>query len=263
VKLLLSIFILSLFSSPALTSVYEPEVLWQKKAIKYCYVDKKRLIRKTSFKRKKHDYTLAKIPVNLRKTLDQVVQEQFNPSDTIVHFVGGADCSKDRSSDLYIIPVVPKERKSNKRRIPYGKASVGYFGRVVFENMYKKEFKSQPDGKKHFVLLNLKPVQYKYEENIAYEDALPYVLLHELGHILSFKHEHGRDEMKEDANCEVIKSKQGKMSETSKLSGDYDPYSIMNYCYLHSIIKKQIPQSPPELSERDKEISRLLYYPIL
>lgn len=257
------LFTILLLNFSVHSSVYEPEVLWQKKAIKYCYVDKKRLIRKTSFKRKTHDYALAEIPRDLREVLDQVVQDQFNPSDTIVHFVGGADCSKEPSSDLYIIPVVPKEGKSNKRRIPYGKASVGYFGRVVFETMYKKEFKTQPDGKKHFVLLNLKPVQYKHEKSIAYEDALPYVLLHELGHILSFKHEHGRDEMKEDANCEALKGKQEKMSETANLSGDYDPFSIMNYCYIHSIIKKKIPQSPPELSERDKEISRLLYDPIL
>ncbi len=222
-------------------------------------MDKKKLIKKTSFKRKSYDYVLGKIPQDYRENLDQVVQDQFNPNDTIVHFIGGKDCSDDPSSDIYIIPVVPKSGKSKKKRIPYGKASVGYFGRVSFPNIYKKVFKSVPSSEKHYVLLNLKPVQYKHETNISYEDALPYIFLHELGHILSFRHEHGRDEMLEDPHC---KGKQETMSTTAITSGDYDPFSIMNYCYLHGIIKKRIPQTAPELSERDREIFRELYHPL-
>lgn len=244
------------------SSVYEPEVLWQKAAIKYCYVDKERLIKKTSFDRKSYDFALAKIPQSYRENLDQVVQEQFNPRDTIIHFVGGQDCSKAPSSDIYIIPVQPKIGKSTKKRIPYGKASVGYFGKVVYPNMFKREFKTVRSFSKHYVLLNLKPVQYNHQTNIFFEESLPYVLLHELGHILSFRHEHGRDEMQEDPNCNKFKSRQETMSETAKISGAYDPFSIMNYCYVHAIIKKKIPQSPPELSERDKELSRELYDPL-
>lgn len=255
-------FFWGVFSNNANSSVYEPQVLWQKAAIKYCYVDHNKQIKKTSFNRKTYDYALAKLPSSYRQNLDQIVREQFNPRDTITHFVGGKNCSEEPASDIYIIPVEPILGESKKPRIPYGKASVGYFGKVVYENMFKREFKTKKSHEKHYVLLNMKPVQYNHATSLFFEEALPYVLLHELGHILSFRHEHGREEMKEDPNCALNKAKQESISDTAITDGDYDPYSIMNYCYLHAIIKKLIPQAPPELSERDKELFRSLYAPL-
>jgi|GEM_PF-6983837 len=80
------------------------------------------------------------------------------------------------------------------------------------------------------------------------------VALHEFGHVAGLRHEHIRPEAIASLGCDLTKAFEDftktagtgkstfaeKLGESAELRGEYDPRSIMNYCYLNVLERMRV-----------------------
>jgi hypothetical protein len=207
-------------------SVAEPLTLWSKNKLKTCWI--------------LEDTKTQDLPIEIRKKISSapkgsnlnfeeyqavknIIEENFKAENTGISFYGWNECQNDQA-DVYITT-------SQKQQPFIGFGSIGdgsHFTNVDVDLSTKHKEKS-------FVYLS-RISQSKIQNKLK---ALQMFALHEFGHVAGLRHEHIRDEAKNDPNCLLsgAHTKEKKDLYTVELN-EYDPNSIMNYCYIHLIHQK-------------------------
>lgn len=251
-----------LFALSVDAAVYEPFALWQKKEIRLCFVGDKKELKETYFSGSGLKYEVIPLTQSQKDLVKEVATSAFNPEETIVHFVGFKNCTEDKSADVYLFSA--KQLKATKRKhvLAYGAAAVGERAKIESPNMFTMNLMGRQNKKKNYLYINFSPIQHK-DWFIDYSLLLPHVIAHELGHVLGLKHEHGRAEMKEDENCSLTNRRKEMLYTSSVGFEQYDPESVMNYCYLHGAKEGFFPLRKEYLSDHDKKTLYTIYSDLL
>ena len=238
-----------LFSLTANASVYEPQVTWDKNEIEVCFMDQE--IQKNTTQ--VLNYSLLGLiwginPKPITTSQSQVVQtalqEEFSADKTHIYFTGFKPCSLAPAADVVIM-----QNRSLRlfNRFDYnifsGMASIGQSGVMSEEGYYtKSELKS-------FILLK------SFDKS---------VIIHEAGHVLGLRHEHILEEAITDPAClnmsQFVNEDESNgdilFSSTERFQ-NYDPESIMNYCYMKKL--KDNNDLKHGLSKQDQDLLKSIY----
>jgi hypothetical protein len=220
----------------------EPLVSWTKKSIRVCWRNSAEL----DPIYEKNDFNSVK-----KQAVQDIVQQEYTIDRVGIEFVGWQNCNelKPGSYDFEIIqdnfsakpnPWVQYYRD----QVVEGMAFIGEGGGCyrITEN---DPFSGKTDVKVGYFYRNSKPEKKLYlmyvDLNDIFENSftslkrLQSTALHEFGHVAGMRHEHIRPEAMEDPNCKHMGSNftvSEKAYDTTRFVGDYDPNSIMNYCWL-------------------------------
>lgn len=254
-NLLKLIIFFSLLGSNSVSGItYEPNVLWEKASIKYCFFESHKDIFKTELingKNAKKKFLVIPGPLsNKQETfIAEQIKRNFSKDSTGIHFERTNNCD---NGDLVIL-------KNRKMQLGgglkhYGRASIGEAGEITSKGpsfFKKKKGFYGKKGSKAYVALSI-------VDKVT--------LIHELGHIAGLRHEHARDEAETDKGCKFERSaSQGRSSLhenlfiTTDISNYYDSKSFMNYCYINFNRKEINSNELPILSKQDKEELKSLY----
>lgn len=243
-----------LLPSYLLGVTFEPNVLWEKANLDYCFykshsdIFATELINRNNAKKK-----FRLIPGILKDKekafISKQIENSFSKETTGINFSKVSSCSH---ADLVILKNVKMRLGGGKKH--YGQASIGEAGRISSRGasfFKKKKGFFDKKGSKAYV-------------SLATVDKT--TLIHELGHIAGLRHEHAREEALSDDGCagETAPS-QGRSSLfeglyiTTDISNYYDPNSFMNYCYVNWNRKEINAGKLPILSNQDKKELKKIY----
>lgn len=207
-----------------------------------------------------------------KEQIKKIIQQEYQLKKVGIEFIGWEKCplptdENFKSIDLVLlIKTSPPLFSFNwfKEFLSgtiYGEANIGQNGyyatipdleknkeyknfltKFLFKR-YLKGFYNKDLTKKSFVLLTqINPTKNWSQARVQTHQQL--VALHEFGHIAGMRHEHTRSEIKSDQFCQMIEDqaiflfasyKRPKIEprlDSSIAYGNYDPYSVMSYCYL-------------------------------
>lgn len=254
--IILSISVLYSLSSSAFT--YEPFVLFGRPNLTFCFYE--RQMNLSSFELRSPKTAEAKYKVNVAEFsksekifIRKILMESFSRESTGITF------SKLLNCDLADILLVKNQLSPFRRRagknIKFGRASLGEAGLLELRGtgLFKKKYGFYRKS--------------KYKAYVALSVVDRTTILHEFGHIAGLRHEHARPESYDDPGCKMENSpsRNGRSSLTEKIFnttetiGEYDPKSIMNYCYINLNREKINTYQVSSLSNHDKEGLRELY----
>jgi hypothetical protein len=223
----------------------EPLVSWTKRTIRVCWrngADLDPIYEKNDF------------DSSMRQAVQDIVQQEYTINRVGIEFVGWQNCEelKPGAYDFEIIqdrfgtkanPVVQYYRD----QVVEGMAFIGEGG-GCYRITETDPFSNQSSVKVGYYYRNSKPEKKMYllfvELNDIFENSftslkrLQSTALHEFGHVAGLRHEHIRAEAMQDENCKYMGTNYSfseKAYDTTQFVGDYDPNSIMNYCWLATL----------------------------
>lgn len=176
-----------------------------------------------------------------KEAIKSLIQKEYNSQRIGVEFTGWKDCGDEAKADVIIFTTHDSPHESLNDfimgELPYGQATIGEAGDY---NSKREVFFKPANHLKPFVFIRMVDASEGFK--ISPLKALKLTALHEFGHLLGLRHEHARDEAKNDPNCSTTETYKTKYSESLDKStafyGVYDPNSIMNYCHLRMLKKK-------------------------
>jgi hypothetical protein len=230
-------------------SVYEPNVVWDKSEIEVCFMDETRQKNETQIS----SYAIIGLlwginpkPVTSTqsKKVKEALEQEFTQEKTHIQFTGFEKCSETSNADLVVM--------NNESFVLFNKFEYNIFAGMasIGQSGVQSEFGFvEKSPLKAFMLLK------SFEKS---------VIIHEAGHVLGLRHEHILEEANDDPACNDMSSF---VDSESSISDDlfdstrryqnYDPDSIMNYCYMKTL--KDTNQLDAGLSPQDQELLRSLY----
>lgn len=244
-KILIYIYIF-FFSLSSFASVGEPKVIWRQYPIRVCF---------DGWQYKSHAPFL--------EAIKETIMKEFAPERTIVSFTGWKKCNELSSSeyDVRIKPTGDLEQAIGAA----GRSPIGDHSIYLPETGYTQDL-SVPQGD---VLLwdpitftglgfDIKPFVGRMPSKVF----LSYTALHEFGHVAGLRHEHLHfADVPNDQKCnpQLIKKFEAEKPATSThFYGDYDSYSVMNYCWYNYIVKNGLSDEV-KLSDGDIKTLRQMY----
>jgi len=225
-RLFFLFFPLSIFSFAFArdTSIAEENFKWNKNQISVCWAGEKisdlnltTLITENLQKKYKSDQFILP-DLYLKKLIQDTVSVEFTPDETGIYFTDWENCHGD-DWDLMILVGKTSSPGTN------GFALLGQ-GALITES-----------------LINMRPIDLDQRKSYVFFDkdfikkSSNYVkktILHEFGHVAGLRHEHDRKEAKKDPICRELYITTTEIAfPGTTFYGDYDPSSIMNYCFLN------------------------------
>ncbi len=218
--------LLFLFSIKLMAGVADPAFAWHKKSVSVCWQDavplKEELFTNSQWPKLSSTSTyLVNLSTDWKKKIQNAIDSEFTLNKTGVNFVGWKSCENLPKADAVIIIAKSTEH-------PLGRASVGRSEHLLEEGRRGVI----PDGKKAFVFLNIIEVS---GSKLTYEQEVIYSAIHEFGHLAGLNHENTNPSAGSDPNCTEDDLYPEFGQETFQYLTDYDPSSIMNYCFYNFI----------------------------
>ncbi len=297
------ILLLSTFKTMA-DSVAEPLVSWKDSSVRVCWGSHEHLSDIDTEIDLKGEMTfgVSNWSFETKKTVKDIIEKNYVKKNVGIEFTKWDICPAVNSNsfkneyDLVIFTAEPNLFST----IPWyfdqptgllGKAEIGEKGKfekiqlqenydtnekkwysIFMAKKYKRGFFEKKKTNKAFVFLRT------MERNQNLLNTLKLTALHEFGHAAGLRHEHSRHEVTTDQFCNFLDDKRlgfirpkEPMYDTAAIYTEYDPFSIMSYCYIFSISDKKYEHELNEiaqeynrsiqfsLSEGDKKTLRCLY----
>lgn len=208
---------------------------WSKKGVRVCFggsahfelTDFPRILAPTKYRNQvTSDRILSEFPEKYRDTVRKVVETEYSPERTGLHFTGWKDCSESASeSDVVIFMSRPDLLTEVE-----GWASIGENLDVLDLKNKRKRTRS-----KAFVFLR-HPDEPKLL--MTPEQLLALVALHEFSHLAGLGHEHARVHVgQRDKNCASrwTPLQPQSLGQNVDFTGAYDPNSVTNYCWMNAL----------------------------
>ncbi len=233
------------YSSDSDPGTIEPLVSWNKRSIRVCWRNSALL--DPIFE--KNDFNDLK-----KQAVQEIIQKEYTIERVGIEFIGWQNCNelKTGSYDFEIIqdnfsakpnPVVQPYRD----RAVEGMAFIGEGGgcyRLTENDPFSDEPKvtvgyyyrnAKEEKKVYLMFVDLNDI---FENSFTSLKRLQSTALHEFGHVAGLRHEHIRPEAMDDPNCRYMGKDfvvEEKPYDTTRYIGEYDPNSIMNYCWLATL----------------------------
>jgi hypothetical protein len=257
--------ILSLSFHAIAEGIYEPNVLWAKSDIKVCFADAEWVKEKSLKELDEMDLAYALIyfkEENLLKDwseeekirIKNIITSEFTTEKTILTFSKFEDCRKSNDNDVILVRGTQTQDIYYTALSSLGQNSLFKLDFKSFQFPLPSSYEKSLIDRKSLVLLTL-------------DDAknLESTILHEFGHLAGLRHEHIHSEAINDKNCArngLKWLKDERAAVTSRFYTEYDPSSIMNYCWLDYIsnVNREIKT---ELSKNDLKTIQGMYYFLL
>jgi hypothetical protein len=225
--------------------ITEPYVSWTKRSIHVCW--KNGADQDPSFI--KNDFDEIQ-----KRAVQEIIQQEFTIDRVGIEFVGWENCSslEPGSFDFQIIQD-QFQAESNSIVKPFrdssveGKAFIGEGG-GCYKITSMNPLMGSYNAKVGFYVRNSKPEKNVYLMYVSSNDLfsnsftslkrLQSTALHEFGHVAGLRHEHIHPEAANDPNCKVMGmdfNVTEKTYDSTQIVGEYDPNSIMNYCWLATL----------------------------
>jgi len=238
-------------------SVGEPNTTWSNSTVRVCWGDIEHLadIDIESSRLDSEASTFTNWKYETKNVVKKVIEKNYVKSKVGIEFTDWSICPPSKSLslrnnyDLIIFGAAPSFFNS----IPWyfdnpsgllGKATIGNNGileQIEYTLMVKKfktGFFKQNKKKKSFVFL--RTLETKFQPNLL--NRLELTALHEFGHAAGLRHEFSRQESQHDPFCKLMaKTYSGyeipkePLLDSATMYSDYDPFSVMSYCYLKAV----------------------------
>lgn len=244
----------------AKAGIIEPKVLWDKQAIVTCFYDSEAQLPETKIEsvqnaEKKYDFKPESLKKKDQKKVEEVIKRNFTPALTGIHFVGWKACSQTPNRDLIVMRAKSKtfllDRPSFNGRATIGES--GYLGRLDDGSIgfWNKDDKI-PTIALYSTFLN--PIGAG-------------TIVHEFGHTSGLRHEHIHEDASQDKRCQnpmvPLDFDKPEDLETPFVSTvfvtNYDPNSIMNYCWLMTERRDLNKSKGVILSKKDRATLKQYY----
>ncbi len=233
--------------------IIEPRVIWDKRSITTCFYDNEAQLSLTRLKNKKetkkdYDFIPRILSRRERRKVQETIEANFSRERTGIHFVGWKKCSQESNPDLIVLEA--------KGKIPFltrpsfnGRAVIGEEGMLTQDHGGNHGFFQKSGLVSHVAL---------YTQNRG-------TVVHEFGHVAGLRHEHVNKASKTDPNCQNFAvtldfDNLEPAYATAEFVTDYDPQSIMNYCWLQPNRSQHNRNKGIILSNKDIETLKSYYY---
>jgi|GEM_PF-5261330 len=212
--------------------------LWQKRSIVVCWVTPKGM----------HPDQLSE---DVKDVAKRAVTREYN-GRTGISFVGWKSCDETSNPDLRVTDY-GNDSEPTKR------GDAGTIGALSLEQIHGVA----PSGMQRSpVRLNMVSGcmgTYAKGGN-SLNACVALTALHEFGHVAGLRHEHVHPK----STCVQYREDlvvYGMGAKDHQYSTDYDPRSVMDYCYYDEVFKTQLPADQIRLSDKDVAGLNLLYPP--
>ncbi|MBC98367.1 MAG: hypothetical protein CME63_11490 [Halobacteriovoraceae bacterium] len=258
----LLVMIPALFSSVTHAGIIEPHVTWDKNELKTCFLSDESQLAQTQLKSKKYtkenyDFSPKYLSKRKRENVKHIISKEFTPERTGLHFTGFIDCKNMRNPDVIVMRAASKIILLDTPSFR-GRAVIGQDGNFFYATDDDGNYVMDPDGTFHEGFFQ-KSGKVAF---VALRTTNAGTIVHEFGHVAGLRHEHIRPEAEQDDNCHnfsVVWPTEEKLYDTAQLETNYDPLSIMNYCYLQTNRRKFEDKVGNILSEKDKQTLKAYY----
>lgn len=228
-KAVVSTLLAPLFCFAGIKSIAEPKTKWFKNNVTVCWQNADEKIPQI-FSPAQAD-TINTLPSPWEKPTDEIkalikqtINSQYHKKSTGIYFDGWESCDQSPYWDLMIVTSNSETSELHGRTL---------FGQGVSVNEIEDEFPVDYSQRKSFLYFNL----HNLTEGLSDEDHMRLTTVHEFGHVAGLRHEHARDESLDDPLCAEIPTFETS-SLYSKIVGQYDPTSVMSYCFLELLSKQ-------------------------
>lgn len=222
-------------------SIGEPRITWDHAPISVCWGLAEHLAQ-TSVGNERLD-VIRKFLINpdmqLRESIRSVIASQYVQEDLGISFSNWQTCKENVDSDVVIgIAHDPAQSQTDLlsdltySRVLSGESSMGQSGILDEINGWSEKGK----GKPAYVYLKL----WNFADKMTPIQKIQLTALHEFGHLAGLIHEHVRYQAKSDPNCIEDNFGIGQIQKTTEFFSTYDPNSVMNYCFIHTLIEHKI-----------------------
>ncbi len=244
---MLKIQLLALLALTATSSMaapfapFETQVAWSKKQIQACFggPQHQRLSLVSEL-----ETSISTFSHKEKVAIKEIINQEFTLNSVGLEFTGWNDCDNTASNgDLIVFKDRYSETDDNGALLVRGGvATIGEGGSTfTITNAQTKEsyqeMRKSSSPLKPFAMIN---TVLSLSKRVG---AIPFIqltALHEFGHVAGLRHEHLRlESAKNDPNCKqtpTIPLHGESINRSTRFSGDYDPNSIMNYCFYNSIM---------------------------
>ncbi len=254
-KKLTTTLITTLLSTGALGGIIEPFTLWEKTQVETCWYDAPEQLAKTRIEsvktaRDKFDFVPKELSKREKRKVQETVMANFSPTTTGLTFVGWKNCSEVENPDLIVMEAKSKVFIFDRPSFN-GRATIGEEGIVSLDASGVMGFYGKSERIPHVAL---------YTQNRG-------TVVHEFGHIAGLRHEHIHEDAINDKRChspfvtldwDDPESLEPPFATTVFIT-EYDPQSIMNYCWLQTQRRDLNRNKGMILSEKDRA-TLLKYY---
>lgn len=248
-----------LLLSPSLKAgIVEPFVKWENRSVVVCFASRNELpqvalnrdVSATDVGGKILDTNIIEWGDKQMSAVREIITQEYKSARTGIEFIGFKKCLPYVPADAFIFA---------GDYGPWGRSAMGRDGVFVMKD--KKlpmnlntswEMRVDETSKHPFIFLRIPDKESKGILQVSKEEALQLNAVHEFGHLAGLSHEHIRANIS-SPDC-VSGHVQLQLRVASTLDvGDYDPQSIMNYCYtknileVHGLHKKKIGLSPGDI----------------
>ncbi len=210
----------------------EYHVKWRNKSPSICFADRKSAsaLWFSTYKKITHDNVEA-FTEEEKNTIRETLQENFTAADTGIEFVGFHDCST-KGADVHIAKFEYEGALPSNAWVRFiGENGIAYCPSGAEDCQSDELFYDRANWQEQqYIAIRFEDSSDRKVSNL---ERLKIILLHEMGHVAGLRHEHIRKESLNDRNCDPWKSVLFKESlHYTSVFGDYDPNSVMSYCYL-------------------------------
>lgn len=244
----------TLFSLTSVTAgIIEPHTLWEKNDLSVCFYERESQLKNTNIEseqvaRETFDFVPKKLSKRERVKIKEAVLRNFTPELTGIHFVGFKSCDQMPDADIVVLEGRSKVFLFDTPGFN-GRATIGENGIFSIRRV---------DGVKGFWMKSSK------KPTVVLRTTKAGTVIHEFGHIAGLRHEHIHEDSINDENCHKYSvtldfNKLEEQYDSKDIYTEYDPQSIMNYCWLQTRRNQLAKHDGVILSQKDIDTLRHYY----